>query len=353
MTPRVVLCSTEASGDRLATLLVAALREARPTLPVGVLAGSGFSGEGVQRIGDGDGIGVIGFVDSVRAAGRALRAFHAVRGALARWKPDVLVTVDSPAFMFRLAQVARGMGVRTLHWVAPQTWARTRPRVSNGVDTVACLFPWEPEIWRKFGVRSIFSGHPAAWLDSYGGVRDGIAVVPGSRRSEIRRLWPLMASVVEPMRDSGLPIYVPVAPGVDPGAFQAWGATTVGSVANAGRRSQGALVCSGTATLELAAVGCPMVVTYRLDPVSFSLAKRFVSTSHIALPNLLAKESLVPEFIQTLDPIAIRQALNVQMGRDEDFRERLRDTVSTLRASAPPERMVAREVLRWVPAPGA
>jgi len=246
---------------------------------------------------------------------RLLRDLEAHPGAL-------VLTIDSPELMLRLGAVAKRRGHRVVHWVAPQVWAWRRGRVrglSRSVDEVLCLLPFEEAILAPH-VPATFTGHPAAGIRLGRAVRPGdptFALVPGSRPSEVRRTWPLMREVARGLRRRHpvagfVVVRAPTIPREMLGGLDAVLVDTMSDAVGA----DAALTASGTATLELGALGVPMVVVYRVHPITYALARRLVRVEHIALPNLLASRPLVPEFVQALDPVVIAEAVDRARGQE-------------------------------------
>ncbi len=290
----------ERSGDLLARGLVAELLRRRP-LRVHTATGEAVLGAHhltVRRPG-----GVMGLLDGARAV--------AVQRGAQRWlvdharahRPRLLVTIDAPSFTLRLSRALRPLPA--VHVVAPQVWA-WRPgratRLAEATDAVLCLLPFEPA-WFAGQLRAVFVGHPAVDLHPRPqGPRPAVALLPGSRPGEVRRLAPVLRQVAARLRERepGLGLLTVRAPGVP----RLDGLTEVDDVtALAGVR--GAVAASGTVTLQLMALGVPQVVVAATDPLSWALGPSLVRTPWVALPNVLAGAPVVAEHVQRLDPDAI------------------------------------------------
>lgn len=263
----------------------------------------------------------MGLWEVLGALPRIARRFRQLRADLQTRSCDAVLTVDSPELTLRLGAVAKGLGRPVVHWVAPQVWAwrpgRVR-RLSASVDTVLCLLPFEQTRLAPH-VRAVFTGHPAATIRPGARVRPGtptFALLPGSRASELRRHWPVLREVARHLRrrHPSAGFVVPRAPTVPHEALGGLDAVLVDSVADTAG-ADAAVTASGTATLELAVLGVPMVVIYRVHPITYALARRLVSVPHVALPNLLAGRSVVPEYLQTLSPAAIARAVDAVRGQ--------------------------------------
>jgi lipid-A-disaccharide synthase len=307
--------------------------------------------------------GIAGELDAARFTGMgpaevALRVPDVVRGLAEAERvavasgARVALTVDAPSSWLRLGRRLRARGIAVVHWVAPQVWAwrpgRVR-RIAGCCDTVLCLLPFEPA-WFAGHVRAVFVGHPAAGVRARPVPAPGspvFALCPGSRPQEVRALWPVFREVARALRRRwpACGFVVPVAPTIPPSSVDGLDCVQVGSMAEVGG-ADAALTASGTATLELAAMDVPMVVAYRVHPLTAIVARRALTVDHVALPNVLAGRRIVPEHLQTLDPAAIARDLADLVGvRGQVPRE----VVDGLRGAEAIDR-TADELGRWLTA---
>ena len=356
-TKRLAVIVGEPSGDRLAADLVDALRRrsGRDLSFFGV-AGPEMQRQGVVSAFPVGELAVMGFLDVARALPRISSRLNRLARSLLDWRPDIVITVDSPDFCLRLQRRLATLGCPRLHYVAPKAWAwrpgRTK-RLVRDIDHVLALFPFESGFFGKSGVNCSFVGHPALdrarqhhgeRLDT-GGQR-AICLLPGSRRSEIPRHLPLMVEAAEALRPQipGLRVLVPVVddtrdevarllPGADPayrlvsGACERWSAFAAADMA---------ISKLGTACLELALADCPFVSIYRTDAVSAAIAGWLISSRQFALPNILLDRPLVPELIQNdLDGSSLARA-TFGLWFDDAERQRQREGFSDLRALMDP-----------------
>ena len=301
--PRLLVAVGEPSGDALAGAVVAELRRRGPLEACGVV-GPRLRDAGVQPLATIDGLSAVGLVDGLKAAGRALRVVRQLDRHARAHPPDLLLTVDAPSFTLRLARRLKPRGVPVLHIGAPQVWAwrpDRRRHLHEAVSELLCLLPFEPD-WFVGHLPATYVGHPAADLPV--GDPDPaftVALLPGSRPAEVRRLWPVLrqtARAVAHLRPDAQFVTLR-APGVPPlTGLAAREVPTMEAVGSA----HVAVVASGTATLQLAAMGVPMVVVYRTDPLTWAVARRVVHTPYVALPNVIAGKAVVPERLQHLDP---------------------------------------------------
>ncbi|KFN49634.1 lipid-A-disaccharide synthase [Arenimonas composti] len=323
---RIALVAGEASGDLLGAALVDELRSRFPDGEFAGVAGPAMRAAGVDAWHDSSELAVMGLVEVLRHLPRLLR----LRGALFRrfrdWRPDVFIGIDAPDFNLGLERRLKATGIRTVHYVSPSVWAWRQGRaakIGRSADRVLCLFPMEPPIYAAHGIEARFVGHPladalplqpdrAAARARLGIAAGGevLAVLPGSRLGEIRRLWPefLEAARLVAQRRPGLQLLVPAA---TPGCRAAIEATLAQAPLPAVRVLDGdahtamiaadvVLLASGTAALEAMLAKRPMVVGYRISALTYRIvmALGMLKVNRYSLPNVLANEPVVPELMQ-------------------------------------------------------
>lgn len=319
--PRVVLVAGEASGDLRGAELVQALRALVPDVAVSGMGGDRLREAGMEILVDAHALSTMGFTELFGRLGVVLRSYRRIRRAItgadgAGRPPELVVLIDFPDFNLRLAAVARRRGVPVLYYVSPQVWAWRRYRVrtlARRVDRLAVVFPFEAELYA--GLADVtFVGHPA--LETVRARRSRaetrralgvgeheplVALLPGSRPAEVRALLPAMVggwerlaprprAVVALAHESLRPLVEPHLPaGVAARSGETWDLVQAADLV---------LAASGSATLETALLGTPMVIMYRLSPVSYSIARMLVRVPFIGMPNLILGEAAVPELIQ-------------------------------------------------------
>ena len=316
---RIWVASGEASGDRLAVSLLGAFRRQGADIVVRGTWGPGLESFAGKPEVSSVGVAAIGVGDTVRRVPSGLRVVGRTITEILRWRPDVVVTVDSPSLWIRPARILRQLGFPVVHWGCPQVWAwraYRRPRIAASVDALLCLFPFETRWFAGRSCEVVYTGHPrVAELVARPKGRLGpeapltVALLPGSRIQEIQRLWPKFQEIAGDLSrcHPGVRFVIPVAPGGSSSVFYGVNAMFVDDIAKV--CAHVALVCTGTATLELAALGIPMVAVYRTDPFTFELGRRLIRVPYLALPNLLMGREVVPEFVQNLPREAIVDAL--------------------------------------------
>ncbi|MCU0968420.1 MAG: lipid-A-disaccharide synthase [Rubrivivax sp.] len=321
---RLGMVAGEASGDLLAGLLLDGLRRRWPTLQAGGIGGPRMAAAGFDAWWPSDRLAVHGYVEALRH----YREIKGVRDALAvrllRERPDLFVGVDAPDFNLGLEARLKAAGIRTVHFVCPSIWAWRGGRAKKmaaSCDHVLCLFPFEPELLRRHGVGATFVGHPLAdaipleppraAARAALGLADGdevVALLPGSRRAEIRHIAPPFLATARRLHRErpGLRFLLPMAPGLAPliGPLLREHAPGVPIDCLEGRSHEALAACdvtliaSGTATLEAMLFKRPMVIGYALHPLSWQIMKRMRYQPWVGLPNVLAREFLVPERLQ-------------------------------------------------------
>jgi lipid-A-disaccharide synthase len=354
---RILISAGEASGDRLGAGLARALLRRRPDLELSGMGGPQMAAAGVRLVRDAAEVSVVG-IQEVLAHLPAIRAaMRALEGCLDRERPDLLVPIDFPDFNLRLAARARRRNVDVVYFVSPQIWAWRRGRVRVVRDLVRrmlVLFPFETAFYEEAGVPVTFVGHPAAeaaeaprpreTLCRLAGLdprREIVALVPGSRRSEVRRLLPPLLAAAARVRERrpDAQALVTLAPALDRAEVQRIVASSAAPATriHAGDFPEILSVCaagavaSGTASLEAAVAGLPLVVVYRVSAVTAWIGRMLVRLDSIALPNLIAGRRVVPELVQgACNPGRIATELLRYLERPEEG-ERVRAGLAEIR----------------------
>lgn len=318
MHTRILILAGEASGDQHGAELVRAMRRLDPQVEWFGLGGAQLEREGVKLLYRIEDLGVVGFTEVIRKLPLVRRVLRHLRRIIRDEPPDLVVPIDYPDFNLRVARYARECGIPVIYYISPQVWAWRRKRVRKirrFVDHMMVLFPFEVDYYRSEGVPVTYVGHPV--VDAFEPFRDRIPpiasqdqrilLLPGSRMSEVNRhLGTLLDAARELHRrnprlrfeliraeslpqdifdhtlaDQNLPLRIVRAPILEavPGCLLA-------------------ITASGTATLEIAMTGTPMIVVYRVSALTYLLARTLVRTEHIALVNIVAGRRLVPELIQ-------------------------------------------------------
>ena len=326
---RIVVIAGEASGDRLGASFIHSARALYPDLKIEGIAGPEMRAAGCDAWFDSQDLAVMGLVEVVRHLPRILRIKRSVERRLLADPPDILLGIDAPDFNLRVEKVARRAGIPTVHYVCPSVWAWREGRVKvlrAACDRILCLLPFEPEFLARHQVAGEFVGHPLADEISAApdqaaarqrlGIGSGpvVTIMPGSRNSEVERIGPYLAQTAAWLSHevAGIQFIVPAANADLRGAIESqFGALTPsvkvnildGQAHEAIAACDAALIVSGTAALEVMLSKRPMVIAYRMAPLSYYAARLLhflglMKLEYISLPNLLADRPLVPELIQ-------------------------------------------------------
>jgi lipid-A-disaccharide synthase len=319
---RVMLSCGEASGDLYAGGLIEALRARDATIDVFGLGGDCFTAAGGRRIGDFRGLAVTGLIEAIRVLPASYAMYRRLVRAASHERPDVLVLIDYPDFNFRLMAAVRRLGIPIVYYVTPQLWAWRSGRMQTMkalVDCVLPIFPFEEALYRAEGMDVRFVGHPlidlavsreprAALLQrlELDPAKPVIALLPGSRPNELQRLVPVLAAAVPRITSAvmGTQFLVARAPDLPDSYFAPFlgvGAPVrivAGATDDVLAASDVVITASGTATIQAALHGTPMVVVYRLSPMTYRLGKPLVRVSMFSMVNLVAGERVVEELIQ-------------------------------------------------------
>lgn len=348
---RVMISCGEASGDLYAGALVESLRARVPALDAFGLGGQRFADAGGQRIGDFRGLAVTGLVEALRVLPDSYAMLRRLVDAARAERPDVLVLIDYPDFNFRLMAQVRRLGVPIVYYVSPQLWAWRAGRIQTMkalVDLVLPIFPFEESLYREHGIAVQFVGHPLIDLARVAESREAllsrlsldptqpvVALLPGSRPNELHRLVPVLAAAVPRIASAvvGTQFLVARAPNLEDSFFAPFHGMGA-PVRIVDRQTDDVLAAadvvvtaSGTATVQTALHGTPMVVVYRLSPVTYRLGRPLVRVSMFSMVNLVAGEKIVEELIQercTPEAVAHETVSLLTDGhRASEMRERL------------------------------
>ncbi|MBT8478105.1 MAG: lipid-A-disaccharide synthase [Gemmatimonadetes bacterium] len=306
----IFLAAGEPSGDLHGAELARELKRQLPGVRLYGLGGSLMAAEGVELLADLDRLAILGFAEVVRHLPDLASLRREVRRFLVERDVDLLVPIDYPGFNLPLARYSRRKGISVLYYIAPQVWAwhESRARkLARDTDLVCVVLPFEEERLQRWGVRTRFVGHPLLDGESpepTGAANEGntsaLGLFPGSREQEVARLLPIFLDAGRRLsaRVPGLEVLVARARDLPVSAYGDIGDAALVDPESTIRRAGAAITKSGTITLQLALAGVPMVVGYKVNPLTYTIARRLVRVDHIALVNLVADRRLVPEFIQ-------------------------------------------------------
>jgi lipid-A-disaccharide synthase len=321
---KLALVAGEASGDLLAGLLLGGLKQRWPTLQTFGIGGPRMAEHGFDAWWPHDKLAVLGYVEALRHYRELKGIRDALFERLVADKPDAFIGVDAPDFNLGLEHQLREAGVKAIHFVCPSIWAWRAGRtdkIARSTDHVLCLFPFEPALLERHGIAATYVGHPLAdAIDltvprsaaraalGFDDAQPVVAVLPGSRRAEIEAIAPTFVATVALLarQRPELRFVLPLVPGlralVEPliarHAPDAPMTLLDGRSHDALAACDVTLIASGTATLEAALFKRPMVIAYKMNPLSWQIMKRMQLQPWVGLPNILCREFVVPERLQ-------------------------------------------------------
>ncbi|MFV2029991.1 lipid-A-disaccharide synthase [Neisseria sp. S1] len=322
----IALCAGEASGDLLGAHLMAAIKERCPNVRFIGIGGPRMQAQGIESLYDQEKLAVRGFAEVVKRLPEILKIRKGLVSELKKIRPDVFVGIDAPDFNLGVEEKLKKAGIATVHYVSPSVWAWRRERVQtivHQVNRVLCLFPMEPQLYQAAGGRAEFVGHPMAQtlpldadqtaarlqmrIDLWETV---FTLMPGSRVSEIDYMAPLFFRTAKLLlqRYPSARFLLPVATSATRqrlleilGQDEFVGLPVQLMSAHADLACTAAdvvLVTSGTATLEVALCKRPMVISYKISPLTYAYVKRKIKVPYVGLPNILLGKRAVPELLQ-------------------------------------------------------
>lgn len=335
MSNHIYIVAGEASGEAHAARLVAALKQQQPSIYITGIGGDKMRAAGADISIDFAELAVMGLVEVIKRYPRIKNIFNQVVAELRRQPPDLLILIDYPGFNLKLAKQAKKLGIKVLYYISPKIWAWRAGRIEQikrDVDHMAVLFPFEQEIYEKADVAVTCVGHPlvdavhtelskSAAREKFSLDKDirVIGLFPGSRRSEISVLLPLMLEAAERIDKRHFPIQIviPQAPGIDESYLQQY---LAGSRLNISvikddfyeviQACDAVVAASGTVTLEIALLGVPHFITYKVSPWSYRILKRLVKIPYVGLCNIVTKQPVIKELLQDdVTPVRLEQQL--------------------------------------------
>ncbi len=319
----VLIVAGEASADLHGSNLVRAMKRQNPEISFCGIGGEKMEAAGVDILFPSSQMAVVGLTEVFSRLSYILKAYRQLKALLKQEKPDLIILLDYPDFNIRLAGVAKRFGVPVLYYISPQVWAWRKGRIkkiADRVDRLSIILPFEEAYYNKHGLYPDYVGHPlmdsvprdlnptqavqALGLETNGPI---LGLLPGSRREEIENILPVMVEAAEILssRYEGLNCILPLASTISPSMVEGPIEQSPveiklieGDIHRALAACDLALVASGTVTLETAILGIPMIVAYRVSPISYWIGRLVVKVPFISLVNLVAGEEVVPELIQ-------------------------------------------------------
>jgi lipid-A-disaccharide synthase len=316
----VVIVAGEASADLHGSNLVKAMKHLDPGIKFRGIGGKKMERAGVKLLFSSSDMAVVGLTEVLSRLHTIVRASKKLKSLLKDKRPELLILIDYPDFNIHIAGIAKRLQIPVLYYISPQVWAWRKRRVkkiARRVDRMAVILPFEEEFYRRRGMKVDYVGHPL--LDAFEGKKTDhesvlsefrypvLGLLPGSRKEEIRNLLPVMVEATGLLgrRYSDMRCVLPLAPTIDPEFVESFIHNSPveikviqGDVHEVLSACDVALVASGTATLDAAIMGVPMVIAYKVSLISYWIGRMVIDVPHIGLVNLVAGEEVVPELIQ-------------------------------------------------------
>jgi lipid-A-disaccharide synthase len=372
----LMIVAGEASGDRHGATLAEALKRLYPETRFEFFGSGGeeMRAAGVETLVDAADVAIIGIPEILRSLGKLYRAYRSLIGAARERRPSAVVLIDWPDFNMRLARKLRREGLKIIYYISPQVWAWRRYRVRalrRDVDRMLVILPFEEEFYKRYGVEVEYVGHPLVEIVSTSDTREEflskhgldpkkrlIALLPGSRHKEIHYHLPLLMDAANRLKSQipDLEFVLPLASTVDRRQVEAIMRGADAKIIerdtyNAVGFSEIAIVASGTATVEAALLGTPMVIIYRASEVNWRVIRPMIHLDTFGMVNLIAGRRIVPELIQhdaTGESIASEvAAIFGDPHRLQQMKDDLREVREKLRGPGGAER-AARAVMRVI-----
>jgi lipid-A-disaccharide synthase len=355
---RIMIVTGEASGDLLGANLIRAVKNIAPATSFFGVGGRRMATAGCEVLIPGEALAVMGIVEVVARFPPIWCAFQRLKRELSgNQKPDALVLIDFPDFNLRLAKHAKKAGIPVLYYVSPQVWAWRRGRVkkiAEVVDTLAAIFPFEPDFYKGLDILVKYVGHPL--LDEFTASAEGnllqhlnvptgmkiVGLFPGSRRNELHYMLETLVDAARLIRQYHPDVHflVPIADTLLKDEVQAkftkdlsvsFIVSQQASIYQVARCCETILTVSGTVTLQIALTGTPMAILYKMSPLTYAIGRCLVRIEHFGLPNIVADERIVPEFLQAqATPRALADEV-LHVLNDAGYAESLRQGLGTMR----------------------
>jgi lipid-A-disaccharide synthase len=343
------ISAAETSADLHGADLIRSLRLRDPDLAFLGIGGALMRGEGLESVGRAEDLSAMGITDVLGLIPRVLTLYSRIKRILIERRPSCLVLIDAPDFHFRVAKMASKLGIPVYYYISPQLWAWRKGRVAfirKHVRRMLCILPFEQEFYARHHVAAEFVGHPLVEYIDAGLPHSGeastrdIALLPGSRKMEVRRLLPAFAGACRILHQEfpDLRYHLIQAPGVSDEELTAhWPDEIPVSICPFSERYPRikscslALTTSGTSSLECGLLGTPALVAYRISGLSYAVAWLTVDVPWISLPNLVLQRTVFPEFVQSRARADFLAEQAAEWLRDPDELRRIREELLRLR----------------------
>lgn len=358
MAKSVLIIAGEASGDLHGYNLVKSIKELDPTVEFAGIGGKRLKQADVRLIASSSDMAVVGFTEVFKRLANIIKAGIKIKRILKKKRADLLILIDYPDFNLHIAKYAKKMGIPVMYYISPQVWAWRTGRVKKireRVDRMVVVLPFERDFYQKRGIKVSYVGHPVIdaipnridteEIKTSLGIKGHypiIGIIPGSRKEEIKNTLPVMLKALNILKNTykNLIAYLPLANTVKPEYVKRFIISHPfvrllpgENIYNMLAVCDMAFVTSGTATLEIAISGVPMIVVYKGSPISFRIAKMLVKVKYISLVNLIAGDKIVPEILQNdLTPETLAEEA-VKIIENKDLRTEIKRRLKLVRDS--------------------
>jgi lipid-A-disaccharide synthase len=341
----------EASGDAHAAEVIKCLRAQVPEIKIFGAGGPKMKTAGMELLLDLTEHAVVGLVEVLENYGKIRRIFWDLVRVAENRRPDAVVLVDFPGFNLRFAAQMKKRGIKVIYYISPQLWAWHASRakqIQRDVDLMLTIFPFEKDWYAKHAprLRVEFVGHPfAERIKGEAGMKreeNLVVLLPGSREREVAKIWPIMRQIVEKMPPETRFLAAAVNESMAAMIQHPRVTVEIGKAHEGMQRATLAITASGTATMECAFYGCPMIVVYKVNWLTYLVGRMVVTVNWLAMPNVIAGRAIVPEFIQhdaKPDRIAaVARELLEDVSKRDAIRQELATVVNTLGGPGASER---------------
>jgi len=352
---KIFFLAGEQSGDLHGALVIKQLKRIFPEVAVSGVGGSMMKEAGMECIYSCDDLAVIGFIEVIKNIRRLMKIEKGIAEWLKKERPEMVVLIDYPGFNKRIAKIAKKLGIHVLYYICPQVWAWHSSRVKEYTEIISesiVVFPFEVDIWRKAGGKVNYFGHPLIGVAKPEKTKSEflsgleitktpvISLMPGSRKQEIGYILPELLKTAKLILNefADAQFILPLASAIDDSLINEYLIDSSlpikvvrGQTYDAVAASDLCIVASGTATLETAIIGTPMIVVYRVNWLTSFLSRYLIEAEHIGLPNVIAGKRIIPEFIRDRFEAQLIAKEAVDILKDKNRQKSMHESLNAVR----------------------
>ena len=352
---KIFFLAGEQSGDLHGALVIKQLKRIFPEVAVSGVGGSMMKEAGMECIYSCDDLAVIGFIEVIKNIRRLMNIEKGIAEWLKKERPEMVVLIDYPGFNKRIAKIAKKLGIHVLYYICPQVWAWHSSRVKEYTEIISesiVVFPFEVDIWSKAGGKVNYFGHPLIGVAKPEKTKSEflsgleitktpvISLMPGSRKQEIGYILPELLKTAKLILNefADAQFILPLASAIDDSLINEYLIDSSlpikvvrGQTYDAVAASDLCIVASGTATLETAIIGTPMIVVYRVNWLTSFLSRYLIEAEHIGLPNVIAGKRIIPEFIRDKFEAQLIAKEAVDILKDKNRQKSMHESLNAVR----------------------